>query len=366
MSSEFQRIAIVNRGEPAMRLIHAVRELNREARHDGAQLRTIALFTTPDRGAMFVREADEAVDLGAATFVDERDGERKSSYLDYARLEQALVAARADAAWVGWGFVAEHAAFAELCQRLGIVFIGPDPNVMRRLGNKIVAKHLAERASIPVVPWSGGPVETLDDARQHAERLGYPLMFKATAGGGGRGIRTVRSAIELGEAFERGTGRSADGPVGTRPSSWSAKLTGARHVEVQVVADHYGTTWAVGVRDCSIQRRNQKVLEEAPSPVLTGEQDQALRDAAVRLCQSAGYRNAGTVEFLFDPASQAFFFMAVNTRLQVGAPGDRNDNGSRPGQATAACGAWWPACRRAARTAGPCHRGSPERRRRGQ
>src|SRR5512144_1568938 len=152
MSSEFHRVAIVNRGEAAMRLIHAVRELNREAGHDGGPLRTIALFTTPDRGAMFVREAEEAVDLGAPTFVDERDGERKSTYLDYARLEQALVEARADAAWVGWGFVAEHAAFAELCLRLGIVFIGPEPNVMRWLGDKIASKHLAERIAVPVVP----------------------------------------------------------------------------------------------------------------------------------------------------------------------------------------------------------------------
>jgi acetyl/propionyl-CoA carboxylase alpha subunit/acetyl-CoA carboxylase carboxyltransferase component len=319
MSSEFQRIAIVNRGEPAMRLIHAVRELNREAGHDGGQLRTIALFTTPDRGAMFVREADEAVDLGAATFVDERDGERKSSYLDYARLEQALVAARADAAWVGWGFVAEHAAFAELCQRLGVVFIGPEPNVMRWLGDKIAAKHLAERVSVPVVPWSGGPVETLDDARRHAERLGYPSMFKATAGGGGRGIRTVRSAAELGEAFERARAEALRA-FGDATVFLERQLAGVRHVEVQVVADDYGTTWAVGVRDCTIQRRNQKVLEEAPSPVLSAGQDQALRDAAVRLCQSAGYRNAGTVEFLLDPASHACFFMEVNTRLQVEHP----------------------------------------------
>ena len=325
-----------------MRLIHAVRELNREAGPDGAQLRTIALFTTPDRGAMFVREADEAVDLGAATFVDERDGERKSSYLDYARLEQALVAARADAAWVGWGFVAEHAAFAELCQRLGIVFIGPESNVMRRLGDKIAAKHLAERASVPVVPWSSGPVETLDDARQHAERLGYPLMFKATAGGGGRGIRTVHSAMELGEAFESARAEALR-TCGDATVFLERQVTGARHVEVQVVADHYGTTWAVGVRDCSIQRRNQKVLEEAPSPVLTVEQDQALRDAAVRLCQSAGYRNAGTVEFLFDPAEPRLLLHGGQHAPAGGAPGDRNDDGSRPGQATAACGAGWPA-----------------------
>jgi acetyl/propionyl-CoA carboxylase alpha subunit/acetyl-CoA carboxylase carboxyltransferase component len=319
MSSEFQRVAIVNRGEPAMRLIHAVRELNRAAGDHAGPLRTIALFTTPDRRAMFVREADEAVDLGAATFVDERDGERKSSYLDYPRLERALVTARADAAWVGWGFVAEHAAFAELCRRLGIVFIGPEPNVMRWLGDKIASKHLAERVSVPVVPWSGGAVDTLDDARRHAERLGFPVLFKATAGGGGRGIRTVRSAAELTEAFERARAEALRA-FGDATVFLERQLTGARHVEVQIIADHYGTTWAVGVRDCTIQRRHQKVLEEAPSPVLSAEQDQALRDAAVRLCQSAGYRNAGTVEFLLDPAGHTFFFMEVNTRLQVEHP----------------------------------------------
>jgi len=319
MSSELQRIAIVNRGEPAMRLIHAVRELNHEARHEGGQRRTIALFTAPDRGAMFVREADEALDLGAATLIDARDGERKSAYLDYVRLEHALVAARADAAWVGWGFVAEHAAFAELCQRLGIAFIGPDPIVMRWLANRVAARQLAERVSIPVVPWSGGPVETLAEARRHAERLGYPLLFKAASGAGAGRLHPVPSAPELETVFERARA-AALRACGDATIFLERQLTGARHVEVQIVADHYGTTWAVGVRDCTIQRRSQTVLGEAPSPVLSAQQDQALRDAAVRLCESVGYRNAGTVEFLFDPASQAFFFTAVATCLPAEHP----------------------------------------------
>src|SRR5271166_804001 len=199
MQHEFQRVAIVNRGEAAMRFIHAAREFNQER---GAALWTIALFTDPDRHAMFVREADEAVSLGAAQIVDPGTNHLKSVYVDYGHLERALATARADAVWVGWGFVAEHAAFADLCRDMGIVFIGPGGDVMRRLGDKIAAKRLAEQSQIPVAPWSGGPVETLADACTHAERLGFPLLIKATAGGGGRGIRLVHSADQLPLAFE--------------------------------------------------------------------------------------------------------------------------------------------------------------------
>ena len=166
MSSEFQRVAIVNRGEAAMRFIHAAREFNQE---HGTSLRTIGLFTEPDRHAMFVREADEAVLLGPAQVIDPSTQQPKSSYVDYGRLGRALAAARADAVWVGWGFVAEHAEFADLCRELGIVFIGPDGDVMRRLGDKISSKLLAEQARVPVAPWSGGPVKTLAEARRHAE-----------------------------------------------------------------------------------------------------------------------------------------------------------------------------------------------------
>ena len=174
---------------------------------------------------------------------------------------------------------------------------------MRRLGDKITSKRLAEQADIPVAPWSGGPVETLDDASQHAERLGYPLLIKATAGGGGHGIRRVHSASELPKAFESARAEAFKA-FGDPTVFLERQVRGARHVEVQVIADHYGTTWAVGVRDCTIQRRHQKILEEAPSPALSAEQDQALREAAVRLSQAAGYHNAGTVEFLYEPEDQ--------------------------------------------------------------
>jgi acetyl/propionyl-CoA carboxylase alpha subunit/acetyl-CoA carboxylase carboxyltransferase component len=316
MKHEFQRVAIVNRGEAAMRFIHAARDFNQE---NGTTLRTIALFTEPDRHSMFVREADEAVCLGPAQILDPNTQKPKSSYVDYGRVEQALVATRADAVWVGWGFVAEHAAFADLCRELGVVFIGPDGDVMRHVGDKIASKRLAEQAQIPVAPWSNGPVETLADAQGHAERLGYPLLIKATAGGGGHGIRVVRSAAELSQAFA--SARAEAFKAFGDPTVFLEQLVqGARHVEVQIIADHYGTTWAAGVRDCTIQRRHQKILEEAPSPALSPEQDQSLREAAVRLSQAIAYHNAGTVEFLYQPEINRFSFMEMNTRLQVEHP----------------------------------------------
>jgi acetyl/propionyl-CoA carboxylase alpha subunit/acetyl-CoA carboxylase carboxyltransferase component len=316
MHNEFQRVAIVNRGEAAMRFIHAAREFNQE---NNTKLRTIALFTEPDRHAMYVREADEAISLGVPHIIDPVTRQSRSSYVDYERLAQALGAARADAVWVGWGFVAEHADFADLCRDLGIVFIGPDGDVMRRLGDKITSKHLAEQARIPVAAWSGGPVETLAHAFRHGERLGYPLLVKATAGGGGHGIRRVNSPEELEHAFE--SARAEAAKAFGNPTVFMEQLVqGARHVEVQIIADRYGNTWAAGVRDCTIQRRHQKVLEEAPSPALSPEQDEYLRKAAVRLSQVAGYYNAGTVEFLYQPETQSFAFMEMNTRLQVEHP----------------------------------------------
>jgi len=316
MNREFQRVAIVNRGEAAMRFIHAVREFNQER---GLALRAIALYTEPDRLAMFVREADEAVSLGPAHVLDTDTHQPKSSYVDYRILRAALAAARAEAVWVGWGFVAEHAAFADLCRDMGIVFIGPDSEVMRRVGDKIASKRLAEELGIPVAPWSKGPVETIEDALQHAQRLGYPLLIKATAGGGGRGIRHVESDAQVREAFESARNQAFKA-FGDPTVFLEQRTAGVRHVEVQIIADHYGTIWAAGVRDCTIQRRHQKILEEAPSPELCAEQDVWLREAAVRLCRAAGYQNAGTVEFLYHADTRSFFFMEMNTRLQVEHP----------------------------------------------
>jgi len=311
----FSRIAIVNRGEPAMRLINAVSEYRRET---GTELRTIALYTAPDRHAMFVREADEAYPLGRAHYTDHA-GRRKVAYLDYEKLEEALTATKADAAWVGWGFVAEDTAFAELCGRIGVTFIGPDPEVMRRLGDKITSKLIAEEAGVPVAPWSGGGVATAADATTHASALGYPVLLKATAGGGGRGIRRVQSSDDMWAAFTAAEAE-ASGAFGNGTLFVESLVNGARHIEVQIIGDRAGTVWGVGVRDCSVQRRNQKIIEEAPSPVLTLAQDRFVRDAATRLGAAAGYHGAGTVEFLFDAATGEFFFMEVNARLQVEHP----------------------------------------------
>jgi acetyl/propionyl-CoA carboxylase alpha subunit/acetyl-CoA carboxylase carboxyltransferase component len=310
----FSRLAVVNRGEPAMRLINAVREWNAEGR---PALRVIAVYTFPDRHAMFVREADEAVLIGPD---DQDEGSFAASpYLDYAELERALRECRADAVWPGWGFVSEKAEFVELCDRLGITFVGPSAEVMRRLGGKIESKRLAERVGVPLAAWSGGPVAGLEEAREHAETIGYPLMVKATAGGGGRGIRLVGSPAELDEAFERASSEAAK-TAGDATVFLERAIRGGRHVEVQVVADAAGTVWTLGVRDCSVQRRNQKVIEESASTALDGEQEQALRSHAAELVRAAGYVNAGTVEFLYEPKERLMSFLEVNTRLQVEHP----------------------------------------------
>ncbi|PRY50128.1 acetyl/propionyl-CoA carboxylase alpha subunit [Geodermatophilus tzadiensis] len=304
----FDRIAVVNRGEPALRLIRAVRELDAE---HGTRTRVIALHTEAERRATFVRAADEAVQLADTGAVN--------PYLDHAELRRALQAGRADAAWVGWGFVAEDPAFAELCAELGVTFVGPPPEAMRLLGAKIEAKVLAEKVGVPVAPWSHGPVEGPDDGRRHAEAIGYPLIVKSRSGGGGRGIRVVRDPAELEAALAR-TQAEAQRTFGD-PSVFMERLVeGGRHVEVQVIADQHGTVWAPGVRDCSVQRRNQKVLEESSSPALTPEQDAALRESAVALVRAAGYVGAGTVEFLYQPEEQLTTFLEVNTRLQVEHP----------------------------------------------
>ncbi|MEV6071145.1 carboxyl transferase domain-containing protein [Nocardia sp. NPDC052001] len=303
----FSRIAIVNRGEAAMRLIHAVRDLAAET---GLPIQTVALHTDVDRNATFVREADAAYDLGPAS---------ARPYLDLKALEQALVATGADAAWVGWGFVAEDPAFAELCEQIGVTFIGPSPDAMRKLGDKIGAKLIAEEVGVPVAPWSRGAVETLDAALESASKVGYPLMLKATAGGGGRGIRMVSNEAELADAYER-TSQEAARAFGSGIVFLERLVTGARHVEVQVIADGQGTAWALGVRDCSVQRRNQKVIEESASPVLAPEQVADLKASAERLAIAVGYRGAATVEFLYHPGDKMFAFLEVNTRLQVEHP----------------------------------------------
>ena len=300
----FSRIAIVNRGEAAMRLIHAVREINAAG---AGPIQTVALHTTGEANAMFVREADLSYDLGPAS---------ARPYLDLGVLERALLDTGADAAWPGWGFVAEDPSFVDLCDKLGVTFIGPSAEAMRRLGDKIGSKLIAEEVGVPVAPWSRGAVDTLEDALAAAAEVGYPLMLKATAGGGGRGIRMVASPADLEDAYQR-TSDEASRAFGNGTVFLERLVTGARHVEVQLIADGHGTAWALGVRDCSIQRRNQKVIEESSSPLLSPEQAEELKVSAERLALAVGYVGAGTVEFLYHPGEKTFAFLEVNTRLQV-------------------------------------------------
>jgi acetyl/propionyl-CoA carboxylase alpha subunit/acetyl-CoA carboxylase carboxyltransferase component len=299
------RVAIVNRGEAAVRLLRAVRELNLE---HGWGMRTIALHTEAERRAMFVREADETVLIA---------GERP--YLDHGEVERALRASDADAAWVGWGFVAEDPAFAEMCADIGVAFIGPPSEVMRRLGDRIAAKLLAEELGVPIAAWSRGPVESLDAAVEHARTIGYPVVIKARAGRGGRGICFAACEEELASAFERARAEAllcfADATVFIE-----GLISGAHRVEVQIIADHHGAVWAAGVRECSIQRCNHKLIEESSCAALGPEQERKLGAMAVKLARSVGYRNVGTVEFFYQPDQQTFAFLGVSPRLQVEHP----------------------------------------------
>ncbi|HEY5248041.1 MAG TPA: biotin carboxylase N-terminal domain-containing protein, partial [Dermatophilaceae bacterium] len=306
----FTRIAVVNRGEPAVRLIRAVRELNEE---HGFGIRVIALHTEAEQRALFVRSADESVCLREVSSPD-------GPYLDHEELERALRLSRADAVWVGWGFVAEDPDFADLCERLGLVFIGPPAHAMRQLCDRIEARFLAEETGLPVVPWSGGPVSSRQDAARQGDKIGYPLVIKARSGRGGRGIRVVRSADDLDTAFQRAR-TEAERAFGDPAVFMESLVSDGRQVEVQIIADAYGTVWAPGVRDCSIQRGNNwKLIEESRSPVLSAEQEAGLGAWAVGLVAAAGYRGAGTVEFVYQPADGTFAFVGVNARLQSDHP----------------------------------------------
>ncbi len=306
----FTRIAVVNRGEPAVRLIRAVRELNEE---HGYGIKVIALHTEAEQRALFVRLADESVCLREV-------GSPTGPYLDHEELERALRVSRADAVWVGWGFVAEDPAFADLCERLGMVFIGPPAAAIRQLCDRIQARLLAEKSGVPVAAWSGGPVSGRQEAARHGDTIGYPLLIKARSGRGGRGTTVVRSANELAVGFERARS-DAENMFGDRVVFMEALVSDGRNVEVQIIADAYGTVWAPGVRDCSIQRSNNwKLVEESGSPALSAEQEAGLRVAAVALVAAAGYRGAGTVEFVYQPAERTFAFVGVNARLQSDHP----------------------------------------------
>ncbi|MGH7289790.1 MAG: acetyl-CoA carboxylase biotin carboxylase subunit, partial [Myxococcota bacterium] len=306
-------MAIANRGEAAMRFLNAASEFRIER---DVPLETVALYTEADASSWFVREADHAVNLGPTMTTDPVTGARRHTYLDLEVLESALRASAADAVWPGWGFVAENPDFVRMCERIGVQFIGPTAAAMDLLGDKIAAKRVAESVNVPVVPWSQGPVEDADDALAHARRIGFPVVLKAAAGGGGRGIRVVRDESELPAAFESARAE-AQSAFGDTTIFVEAQVVGGRHLEVQVAADTAGTVWTLGLRDCSVQRRRQKVLEESAAVDVDDELQQTILDAARRLCLAVEYTNVGTVEFLLQASTGDFYFLEVNTRLQV-------------------------------------------------
>jgi acetyl-CoA carboxylase biotin carboxylase subunit len=298
----FKRILIANRGEIALRVQRTCRELGIE---------TVAVYSDPDRNALHVRAADEAVYIGP--------GPATESYLVIDKIIEAARATGAEAIHPGYGFLSENARFADACAAAGIAFIGPPGDAMRALGDKVSARKLMEAAGVPVVPGANDiDVNDVARARIEAERIGFPLLVKAAAGGGGRGIRVVESLADL-EGAMRASGAEAATSFGDATIFLERYVTNARHVEVQIMADAHGEVRAYGERECSVQRRHQKLVEEAPSVAVTPEIRARMCAAAVAAARSCGYRNAGTVEFLLEP-SGAFYFLEVNARLQVEHP----------------------------------------------
>ena len=244
----FHRVAVLNRGEAAVRFMRAARTWSRKNRE---HVQVVALYTTPDAGAPFVKMASAAYSLGDA-FLAGEDGALRSAYVDVDHVMATIARSGADAVWPGWGFLAESPELADACAAAGVVFIGPSGESMRALGDKIAAKRLAESCDVPVSPWSGKPVESPDEARVHADRIGFPVLLKAAAGGGGRGIRIVREARDLEEAFTSASAEAASA-FGDPSMFVEAFVADARHIEVQVLADRHGNVWALGTRDCSVQ-----------------------------------------------------------------------------------------------------------------
>ncbi len=297
----FKKVLVANRGEIAVRVIRACRELG---------IRTVAVYSEADRDSLHVRMADEAFCIGPPPAAD--------SYLNIPNILSTAELLGVDAIHPGYGFLSEDPRFAEICRDAKITFIGPPPEATEAMGNKAKAREIAQRAGVPVVPGSPGPVRSEREAYQVADRLGYPLLVKASAGGGGRGMRVVHNREDLGRALQTAQ-REAEAAFGSGELYLEKYLEEPRHVEVQVLADARGNAVHLGERDCSIQRRHQKLLEEAPAPGLSPRLRAQLHRAALRLVHAIGYVNAGTVEFLVD-RQENFYFLEMNTRIQVEHP----------------------------------------------
>ena len=298
----FEKILIANRGEIAVRIIRAARELG---------IATVAVYSEADKEALHTMLADEAVCIGPARSTD--------SYLNMQAVISAAVVTGAQAIHPGFGFLSENSKFATLCEEVGIKFIGPSGTVMDTMGDKINARAEMIKAQVPVIPGSDGEVLTIQEALEIAEKIGYPVMLKASAGGGGKGIRKVEKAEDLVPAFESASSE-AKVAFGNGAMYMERVVYPARHIEVQILADQHGHVIHLGERDCSLQRNNQKVLEEAPSIAIGQTMRDRIGQAAVRAAQSVGYENAGTIEFLLDEAKGEFYFMEMNTRVQVEHP----------------------------------------------
>lgn len=297
----FQKVLIANRGEIAVRVIRACRELG---------IRTVAVYSEADHDALHAELADEAICIGPAKAAD--------SYLNVTQILSAALVTHAEAIHPGFGFLSENSRFASMCEELNLTFIGPKAATIDAMGNKINARQLMIEANVPVIPGSDGALTDVHEALTIAAEIGYPVMLKAAAGGGGKGIRKVLSSEELPQHFASAQ-QEAKAAFGNDEMYLEKIIYPARHIEVQILGDDFGNVIHLGERDCSLQRNNQKVLEESPSVVITDEKRQHLGQAAVRAAKAVGYRNAGTIEFLMDQAG-AFYFMEMNTRIQVEHP----------------------------------------------
>ena len=298
----FKKILIANRGEIAVRIIRACRELG---------IRCVAVYSEADRNSLHVHMADEALCIGPPPGTE--------SYLNVARIISAAEVTDADAIHPGYGFLAENADFAEVCAECNITFIGPSPDAIRRMGDKSVAKATAKNAGCPTVPGSDGEIDDVEEAQKMAAKIGYPVMVKASSGGGGRGMRLVKSPEAFINAFN--TARAEAGAAFGNPNVYIEKcILEPKHVEVQIIGDSHGNVIHLGERDCSIQRRHQKLIEEAPCPVIDEKLREKMGMAAVACAKAVNYCGAGTVEFLLGKDRKHFYFMEMNTRIQVEHP----------------------------------------------
>ena len=298
----FKKILIANRGEIAVRIIRAARELG---------ISTVAVYSEADKEALHTILADEAICIGPAR--------SKESYLNMNSVLSAAIVTGAQAIHPGFGFLSENSKFATMCEEMNIKFIGPSASVMDKMGDKINARSEMIKAGVPVIPGSDGEVFNAQEALIIANKIGYPVMLKASAGGGGKGIRKVETEADLEAAFNAAS-QEALGAFGNGAMYLEKVIYPARHIEVQILGDSHGTIIHLGERDCSLQRNNQKVLEESPSIAIGNTLRQKMGQAAVRAAQAVAYENAGTVEFLLDEDSGEFYFMEMNTRVQVEHP----------------------------------------------